>query len=454
MANPFTLGVASGEPLPDGVMLWTRLAVDPVHPDPKRPGGMAPRAVEVRWQLAEDERFTRNLRQGSIQALPVWAHSVHVRAAGLRPGADYFYRFRTGNQHSPTGRTRTADDPDSTRPVRFAVADCQRYEHGLYTAYRHLAGERPDVVFHVGDYIYELRESARTVRRLEPPRRETVTLHEYRNRHARYKSDPDLQAAHAAAPWVPVWDDHEVLDNYRGRGDGSAAFLKRRGAAYQAYYEHMPLRVRPRDGALQMYRRRTYGMIADFLALDTRQHRDATHMLGPAQEEWLLTRLRTSPVRWRILIQPLFFARRFVPGPPPNLRRDSWDGHPEQRARILAAGAPGLVVFSGDVHNAWAAELKSDFLDPAAATVGVEFVASAISSLPPATDVPAVLSANPHLRFFDGRRGYLSCTAGPTDLRVAYRAVDFVDVPGAPLRTAAEFVTEGSGLTFENASSK
>ncbi|MEV4475770.1 alkaline phosphatase D family protein [Nonomuraea sp. NPDC049504] len=454
MADPFTLGVASGEPMPDGVLLWTRLAVDPLATDPARPGGMPPRAVEVDWQLAEDERFTRGLRQGRVNALPAWAHSVHVRVAGLAPGTDYFYRFRAGAEQSPVGRTRTADDPGSTRPVRFAVACCQRWEHGYYTAYRHLAAERPDVIFHVGDYIYESPQSAAVVRALGPLPGEADTLREYRLRYARYRTDPDLRAAHAAAPWVPTWDDHEVLDNYRGRGDGSAGFLRRREVAYQAYYENQPIRVRPQGGGLQMYRRRTYGTVADFMVLDTRQHRDATTMLGAAQEAWLLDRLRGSPVRWRVLVQPLFFARRFVPGPAPNLRTDSWDGHPAERARILAAGAPGLVVVSGDVHNAWAGELKADFLDPGSATVGAEFVCSSISSRPPATDGPAVLAANPHLEFFDGRRGYLSCVADPGELRVAFRAVDFVDRRDAPVRTVAEFRTDGSGLTSENASSK
>ncbi|MBF8192505.1 alkaline phosphatase D family protein [Nonomuraea sp. K274] len=454
MADPFTLGVASGEPLPDGVMLWTRLAADPLSDDPRRPGGMAQRAVEVRWQLAEDDRFTRGVRQGTLQALPIWAHSVHVRVAGLAPGTDYFYRFMANGALSPVGRTRTADDPASTRPVRFAVANCQRYEHGFYTAYRHLAAERPDVVIHVGDYIYESGEAADPVRPLGPVSGQAIRLHEYRLRYARYRTDPDLRAAHAAAPWVPTWDDHEVADNYRGRGDGSQAFLRRRAAAYQAYYENQPLRVRPRNGNLQMYRRRTYGVVADFMVLDVRQYRTAGTMLGAGQEQWLLSRLRTSPVRWRVLVQPLFFARRFVPGPAPNLRTDSWDGHPGQRARILAANAPGLVVLSGDVHNAWAGELKADFLDPASATVGVEFVGSSISSRPPRTDGPAVLAANPHLTFFDDRRGYLSGVMSPEELRVAYRAVDFVDEEGSPVRTVAEFVTMGSGLTSENTSSK
>lgn len=368
MANPFTLGVASGEPLPDGVVLWTRLAPVPAHPDPKRPGGMPDRAVEVSWQVAEDSRFTRVIQHGVTEAVPAWAHSVHVRVAGLRPGAEYFYRFRTGADLSSAGRTRTANDETSTAAVRFAVANCQRYEHGPYTAYRHLAEERPDVVFHVGDYIYELPQSERPVRSLERAA-EAVTLHDYRNRYARYKGDADLRAAHAAAPWAPTWDDHEVANNYRGGAEESPAFRRRRAAAYQAYYEHQPLRVRPSAGSLRMYRRRTYGRVADFLLLDARQYRDATTMLGAAQERWLLDRLAASPVRWKVLVQPLFLARRFVPGPPPNLRADAWDGYPGQRARILAASR-GLIVLSGDVHNFWAGELKADFLDASAPVTG------------------------------------------------------------------------------------
>ncbi|MFI6498642.1 alkaline phosphatase D family protein [Nonomuraea typhae] len=424
MANPFTLGVASGEPLPDGVILWTRLT------------GVPNRPVEVRWQLAADERFTKIVRQGTARALPEWAHSVHVRVAGLQAGAEYFYRFRFGSQVSSAGRTRTAPGPDSAAPVRFALANCQRYEHGLYTAYRHLAAERPDVIFHVGDYVYESPQAADPVRRLDRTG-EARTLADYRARYARYKADPDLQAAHAAAPWVPTWDDHEVADNYRGTGDGSAAFLRRRAAAYQAYYEHLPLRVRPEGGGLRMYRRRTYGLVADFMVLDVRQYRDARSMLGAEQEQWLLSRLSASPVRWKVLVQPLFFARRFVPGPPPNLRPDSWDGQPAERARILGA-APGLVVLSGDVHNHWACELKADFLDPHSPSIGAEFVCSAVSSRPPETDADAVLGANPHIRFFDAHRGYLSGTADPSGFRVSHKGLD---ASGA--RTVAEFITDG-----------
>ncbi|MFI6812074.1 alkaline phosphatase D family protein [Nonomuraea sp. NPDC050328] len=430
MADPFTLGVASGEPLPDGLVLWTRLAPRPLQPG----GGLPARPVAVEWQVAEDSRFTKVVRSGRLQAQPAWAFSVHARVDGLRPGAEYFYRFRAGRDVSPTGRTRTAPDPASTAPVRFALASCQRYEHGLYQAYRHLAAERPDVVFFVGDYIYESRQAADPVRPLPDPG-EAATLAAYRLRYTRYKLDKDLQAAHAAAPWVATWDDHEVADNYTG----APAFFARRTHAYRAFYENMPIRVKPDGHLLQMFRRRSYGRIADFMVLDSRQFRVPGDMLGKAQEAWLLDRLKVSTMRWKVLVQPLFFARRLVPGNPPSLRLDAWDGFQAQRARILATRPEGLVVLSGDVHNTWVGDLLADFLDPASAIVGSEFVASSVSSRPPVTDAPAVLAANPHLRFFDGRRGYLSGTASSTDFRISVKDA----VTGAAI---AEFVTEGRGV--------
>ncbi|PZG37136.1 alkaline phosphatase [Spongiactinospora gelatinilytica] len=450
---PFTLGVASGEPTSAGVIIWTRLAPDPVGLDPGRPGGMPAETVPVRWQVAEDERFTKIVATGTAQARQAWAHSVHVKVDGLRPAADYHYRFSVpaafGGATSPAGRTRTAPARESGDPVRFAVASCQRYEHGHFSALGHIADERPDVIFHVGDYIYEGGKPAdpapgRYIRPLERPERTCRTLHDYRNRYARYRTDAALRAAHAAAPWAPIWDDHEVRDNYAGvrPGDGSdpEAFLRRRTAAYQAYYEHFPLRVRPVGTGLHMYRWRPYGRVADFLILDARQYREPGDMLGRAQEEWLVGRLEGSTARWKVLVQPMFFARRQFPDG--SLSTDAWDAFPAQRARVLSAVDGGLVVLSGDVHNNWACDLADDAGRP----VGVEFVGTAIASAPPGTDNAAILAANPHIRFHDGHRGYMSGTAGPNGLELAYRVVDFVDRPGSPVRTVALFGVEGDRL--------
>ncbi|WP_370019665.1 alkaline phosphatase [Planotetraspora sp. GP83] len=442
--------MASGEPLPDGVILWTRLAPEPLHPT--RPGGMPNQAMAVQWQLAEDEAFARGVQSGTASAQPDWAHSVHVRVTGLRPGAEYFYRFSIDGHTSQVGRTKTAPDPASTAPVRFGVVSCQRYEHGFFTALRHLADERPDVILHLGDYIYEYGKPAhpkagRYVRPLESEA-ECRTLGDYRNRYARYRMDADLQAAHAAAPWIAMPDDHEVRDNYSGAlpGDGTspAAFLKRRAAAFKAYYEHLPLRVRPSGSSLQNHRWRPYGRVVDFVLVDARQHREGRDMLGPEQEQWLAARLKGATARWKVLAQAVFFAPRKFPLEPPST--DAWDGFPESRARVLAEAPDGLVVLSGDVHNGWACDLRADWADPASKALGVEFVGTSVTSMPAMTDASAILPLNPHIAFFDNRRGYLSCTASMEDFQTDYRVVDFVDRPGAPVSTAAGFRVKGNKL--------
>jgi alkaline phosphatase D len=218
LPDPFTLGVASCEPSPDGVVLWTRLAPQPLAADGL--GGMPPRPVEVEWELAVDERFRRVERRGLATAAPDAAHSVHVELDGLRPGREYFYRFRADGHLSPAGRTRTSPPlPATGPPLTMCFASCSQYEHGFFTAYRRLAEEDPDLVLHLGDYFYEYTADdyvapGGNVRDHAGP--ETETLANYRQRHAQYKTDPDLQAAHAVAPWLVVWDDHE-LDNNWGR---------------------------------------------------------------------------------------------------------------------------------------------------------------------------------------------------------------------------------------------
>jgi alkaline phosphatase D len=243
-----------------------------------------------------------------------------------------------------------------------------------------------------------------------------------------------------------------VENDYRGTtsgaGLGREAFLKRRAAAYQAYYEHLPLRVRPVSGGLQMYRWRPYGTTADFLVLDSRQYRTAVTMLGAGQEQWLLNRLRTSTARWRVLVEPLFFSRRRFPAG--TFSADAWDDHPDERARIVAAaresGRPDLVVISGDVHNNWACEIRADAADPDSPPVGVEFVGTSVTSMPPGTDAPAVMEGNPHIKFFNGQRGYVVCTAGPQEFRTEYRVVDDVTKKDTPVRTAATFLAENGLL--------
>jgi alkaline phosphatase D len=335
-ADPFRLGVASGDPLPDSVVLWTRLAPEPYEPM----GGLPFAGFPVQWQLAADEGFTQLVQDGTATAQPEYGHSVHIDVRGLRPGREYFYRFRSGEHLSPTGRTRTAPDPASSPArLRFAFASCQAYGDGYYTAYRHLAAEDIDVLFFLGDYIYETAINSvggnRHDAKLALPdvfELATDTLDLYRMRYALHRTDPDLQAAHAAVPWVLTWDDHEVQDNYAGAASRfpvpTADFLVQRANAYRAYWENQPLRrpQRPSGAGARLYRRLRFGDLAEAHVLDTRQYRsdqacgdglragcgerddpDRT-ILGAAQRDWLLNGLAAAGTRWNIVAQQVMMA--------------------------------------------------------------------------------------------------------------------------------------------------
>jgi alkaline phosphatase D len=273
-SDPFTLGVASGYPLPTGVVLWTRLAPAPLVPG----GGMPREAVAVEWEVASDERMSRIVQHGAVTAVPEWAHAVHVEVEGLEPGRWYWYRFRAGRAVSPVGRTRTAPAADSVPDrLRFAYASCQHYEQGYFVAYRLMRADDLDLIVFLGDYIYESTTSRPRVRQHGAP--ECHTLDDYRIRYALYKTDRDLQAAHAACPWIVTWDDHEVSNDYANdRGqvlNGREWFLARRAAAYQAYYEHMPLRRQmvPFGPHMRLYHRLAFGGLVQFHLLDDRQYR-------------------------------------------------------------------------------------------------------------------------------------------------------------------------------------
>lgn len=324
--DPFTLGVASGEPTPDGVVIWTRLAPAPLADDGL--GGMPRRVVDVEWEIAGDERFRHIEQRGIFSATPETAHSVHVELAGLAPAAEYFYRFRAGGYLSAPGRTRTAPAAGAMSALTMCFASCANFEQGWFTGYRRLAEDHPDLVVHLGDYHYETAARADGVRRHSGP--ETVTLAHYRRRMAQYRTDADLQAAHAIAPWLVVFDDHELDNNWAADvpENPQPGFPARRAAAMQAYHENMPLRssARPRGTAMQLYRRVPWGALTTFHMLDTRQYRtdqacDDAHdadcpelhspgrtLTGRDQERWLLDGLRASQARWDILGQQVFFA--------------------------------------------------------------------------------------------------------------------------------------------------
>jgi alkaline phosphatase D len=271
--DPFTLGIASGYPEPGAAVLWTRLAPEPLVPG----GGMPAAPVAVDWEVGSDEALRTIVRRGTAYATPDWAHSVHVEVTGLEPARDYWYRFTSGGARSAIGRTRTAPAPGTMPPrLTLGVASCQHYEQGHYAAYRAVAADALDAVVHVGDYIYEGR-GTRGVRTHDAP--ECHTLEDYRQRYAIYKSDPLLKAAHAASPWLLVSDDHEVANDYAAehssQDDPPELFLARRAAAYQAYYEHLPLprRLVPFAGRQRLHTSRAFGELANVLLLDGRQYR-------------------------------------------------------------------------------------------------------------------------------------------------------------------------------------
>ncbi|MDQ3424382.1 MAG: alkaline phosphatase D family protein [Actinomycetota bacterium] len=465
---PFTLGVASGDPLPGGVVLWTRLAPDPLAADGR--GGMPDRPAPVQWQVATDERFSQVVARGTELARPELAHSVHAEVTGLRPGAEYFYRFKAGPELSPVGRTKTAPDPRARLDqLAFAFTSCQSYASGFYTALGHMADEDLDLVVQLGDYIYEGGPST-TQPRLHEGDGEPTTLDDYRRRHAQYKTDIDLQSAHGAFPWVVVFDDHEVDNNWADEIpqdpelQSREAFLARRAAAFQGYYEHMPLRRSslPRGIDIQLYRRLAFGDLVDFHVLDTRQYRSdqvpndqrtepSRTILGDEQESWLRAAVAGPTARWNVLAQQVFFSQRdFAAGPPTRFSTDAWDNYVVERDslrdHLVAVGTSNPVVLTGDVHANYVCDVKADFNDPDSATVATELVGTSISTGGDGADMgggdPLQLAENPHIKFINRNRGYVRNTVTANEWTADFRVVDFVTTPGAPVRTRASYVIE------------
>ncbi len=471
-AYPFSLGVASGDPTPDGVVLWTRLAPKPLEVG----GGMPAQPVEVSWQVADDEAMSRVVRSGTAIANPQWGHAVHVEVDGLRPDRWYWYQFKAGGEVSTKGRTRTMPAANATpERLRFAFASCQHYETGLYTAYDHMVREDLDLIIHLGDYIYEGSARENLVRRHNSA--EIVTVDDYRARYALYKLDPALQAAHAMAPWIVTWDDHEVENNYAGAIPQTSSkitpdgFLRRRAAAYQAYFETMPLRRTqlPTGPDMLLYRGLNFGRLAQFHVLDTRQYRTDQPqgdgrkpfspvlldpkgtMLGARQREWLSTGLERSPAAWNVLTQQVMMARVDVEkGDPVMHSMDQWPGYEFERRRVLQhlheKKIKNPVVLTGDIHSNWANELVLDQDKPGSPNVGVEFVGTSISSSGDGTATPKsnehLLPENPFIKFHNTERGYVRCEVTPKQWKTDYKTVAYVSRPGAPLTTRARFVVE------------
>jgi alkaline phosphatase D len=484
---PFTLGVASGSPRPTAIVLWTRIVTDPLDAD-----ALLPAALPVRWEISDDDAFKRIVAKGTAVALPELAHSVHVDATGLQPDRWYWYRFMLGDAVSPTGRTRTAPAADALpSSLRFAFASCQHWEFGQYGAHRHIAAATPDLVVFLGDYIYEWGPYDLT--HPETPRRrdESVKLDQYRARYAQYKSDPHLQAAHHAAPWIVTWDDHEVANDYGDDRDErlDPDFPARRAAAYQAFYEHMPIRLPAastlpagsnRFASFGIHDRYDWGRLARFHVLDSRQYRShqacprpgrggsnsvtsscterleaARTFLGAQQEAWLSNGLASSNARWNILAQQTLMAQATqvpIVGPDDGMFwTDGWDGYPAARRRLLddlvRHRAANPVVISGDVHTFYTADLKRNFAQAASAgnpVIATEFCGTSVtSSSRPQSRTERYLAHNPHLQYGrSDRRGFVMMEVTPARTTAMFQGLDDVATADSGISTLASFVVE------------
>lgn len=477
---PFSLGIASGEPWPDGFVIWTRIAPEPMELH----GGMGMAPLPVQWEVGADDKFATVVARGEEIARPELAHSVHVEVTGLQPGRPYWYRFTAGGERSFTGRARTLPlataAPDR---LRFGVAGCQNYEDGFYGAYRHLSREADlDFVYHYGDYIYEYRGSPTQTGyfsgQLQVPVREHVgqmcyDLTDYRLRYAQYKTDTDLQRAHAAHSFVMSYDDHEVANNWvqdlAADGTPTEIFALRRAAAFQAWYEHLPVRksMLPRHGAVAAYRALRFGSLAEIDILDTRSYRSnqpcddgfkphcadvddqRAQVLGAEEEAWLSRNLSRNQARWNCLAQQIMMMaldRRRQPEEPDTIyNMDSWAGYDVPRKRLLSRmrGLDNVIVLTGDEHQNFAGELNDGNR-----VVASEFVATSISSGGDGSDrrfgSDTMLANNPQLKFINDQRGYLTCDVTRDAWQTNFMVVDKVTTRDSQLskRATAE-ITHG-----------
>lgn len=464
--DPFGLGVASGDPRADSVVLWTRLAPTPLSEGDR--SGMPADPVDVVWEIATDERFGSVVGRGVATAQPDQGHSVHVVAEGLDPATDLHYRFTVGEWTSRVGRTRTLPAPGEV-PGRFAlaVANCQMIDTGWYSAYRHMLDEDLDLVLHLGDYVYEYG-GARAL-----PNRVPESLDDWRLRYASYRSDDDLQAAHARFPFVVTWDDHEVRNNYMGDtlpdGADEAAVRDVKAQAYQAWWENIPTRFAPPDGSdLAIQQHLDVGDLARLYVLDERQDaavppcrdtptahddfgdcdartgEDRTR-LGAEQEDWFTATSAESTARWNLLGNPVVLAG-IDAGAADGASAyylDTWDGFPDARLRLIEAlaGTDNPVVLTGDYHAGMVLDVHATPFDPDSEVVCTELMAPPISSVLFAEDVSA---RTPQLRQQINEHGYLSVEVTPEALTARFQVVADVGDPASAISTAATWtVTPG-----------
>ncbi|MFC6012443.1 alkaline phosphatase D family protein [Nocardia lasii] len=501
--STFRHGVASGDPLPTAVILWTRVTVA----EDATPGSGIGAATPVRWEISTDPDFDATAASGTVTASTDTDHTVKVDATGLAPGRDYFYRFTARGETSPVGRTRTAPALDAELDrLRLGLVSCSNWEAGWFGSYRHLAARTDlDAIVHLGDYIYEYARGAYTGRngavRAHDPVNEIVTLADYRTRHGQYKTDPDLLALHAKLPFICTWDDHESADNsWRDGAENHDPATQgdwgdRKAASARAYLEWMPVRATRSDGQVQIYRRLRFGMLAELSMLDLRSYRDeeagplagwrhaddpSRTLTGRAQMDWLTAGLTSAPTHWKlignsVMVAPLVFpplesattqAITTALGLPQGgitVNGDQWDGYTADRRTLfdaIAANQVSDVVFlTGDIHTSWAADLPLNTANyPAGPTVGAEFVIPSVTSssvgdllkVPPRTaSVPAeeaIKLANHHLRYVElDSHGFGVLEVTPTQTQMDWFYVADVTDPVSGVRHGISFAVPSGG---------
>jgi alkaline phosphatase D len=478
--NPFTLGIASGSPTSDAIVLWTRLGLAAVDA-----AGLARSPIKVTWQMAHDRAFSQLVKQGDLSASPALGHAVHAEVSGLQPDREYFYRFICGEAVSAVGRTRTFPVADAAvDKLRIAYASCQQWGNGYYSAYRHMLAEEVDLVMFLGDYMYEYPASKPFD--VRPTTGGWITtLEGYRSRYALHKSDQDLQAMHAACPWIITWDDHETQNDYAATHPGNSGtpvddFMARRRDAYQAFYEHMPVR-RAQFAALlggisqevRVYDNLAYGRLANIYTVDNRQHRDLQActrngrpggsrvdprtcaiwndpqrtLLGSTQEAWLNAAFARSRTTWNVIgQQSVFGPRNFNTQGGQSYSNDGWDGYPAARQRLIDSmrntQLTNPVLLGGDVHQNWVGNILADYNNPNSEKVGVEFCGTSITSLTSLTNLEQakIIERHPHFVFGDCEsRGFGVVDITPTQMTTTLKAVRDATDPRSDAHTLARF---------------
>ncbi len=463
--EPFYHGVASGDPLPDAVIIWTRITLNATDP------------VDVNWRMATDTLFTTIVASGTATTDSTTDWTIKVDVTGLAADAWYYYDFEYDGDHSLIGRTRTAP-VGGVDHLRFGVVSCQSYENGYYHAYRDMVNRNDmDCILHLGDYIYEYATGglgASIAERIEEPITEIIQLSDYRTRYSHYKLDPDLRDAHQQYPFICVWDDHETANNSFTDGaenhteGAEGLWADRKVNGMRANAEWLPVRLPDPNDISKRYRDFEFGNLAHISMLDTRLYdrdepgvgaEEDRSLLGYEQRHWLYDNLSNQSAQWKLLGQQVMVAPLTFFGIPVN--NDQWDGYPAERdslyAHVVDNSIDNMVVLTGDIHTSWANDLPGDNYDSntGAGSVGVEYVVTSVSTLSSPVPIPGGIigAVNPHIKYADlSQKGYLVLDLTATAAQSDWYYVSDISVPGFTSDWGAGWLTNDGDNHLSEAS--